>query len=198
MRIPHFQLSIGQVAWAINLGQKPSQVMLDQFNYLRQRGVPFSKEDLSAGSGNRILMNYDELIESGVALAAIDNGMKAGAVSKTLVGERSDLRKLYRQALRDQPEAALTASWVKSRGREIPLLGNELHLRLHDRYSETPGKIEVLESGAADAPQGALPFDMVERYPGYATHRLLPLTRLALQWVAWALEAPEIKPGPKA
>jgi len=29
------------------------------------------------------------------------------------------------------------------------------------------------------------------------TLALVPLSRLVLEWTAWALEAPEIKPGPK-
>ena len=37
----------------------------------------------------------------------------------------------------------------------------------------------------------------VERFAGEAPRRLLPLKRLMLQWVAWALEAPLTKPGRK-
>ena len=36
-----------------------------------------------------------------------------------------------------------------------------------------------------------------ERYPGSDFKTLLPLTRLVIELVAWAREAPEIKPGPK-
>jgi hypothetical protein len=37
---------------------------------------------------------------------------------------------------------------------------------------------------------------MTERYPGETARMLLPLTRLVFELVAWALEAPETKPGP--
>jgi hypothetical protein len=38
---------------------------------------------------------------------------------------------------------------------------------------------------------------VTERYPGSDFKTLLPITRLVLELVAWAREAPEIKPGPK-
>ena len=72
---------------------------------------------------------------------------------------------------------------------------NEIFLRLHDRYSERPGSCELV---AGD------PFDFLrqfatvtERYPGGEVRTLLPLTRLVIELVAWAREAPEIKPGRK-
>ena len=39
-------------------------------------------------------------------------------------------------------------------------------------------------------------FMLGEKYPGAKTRTLLPLTRLVLELVAWAAEAPEISPGP--
>jgi hypothetical protein len=36
---------------------------------------------------------------------------------------------------------------------------------------------------------------VTKKYPGGEVRTLLPLTRLVLELVAWAREAPEIKPG---
>jgi hypothetical protein len=38
---------------------------------------------------------------------------------------------------------------------------------------------------------------VTERYPGSDFKTVLPLTRLVIELVVWAREAPEIKPGPK-
>lgn len=197
MKIPRLHLSLGQIAWAINLGQAAPKHLLDRLNYLRQLGIPFTREERVAGSGNHLGYGYDDLIECGVALFALENGMKPADVSKVLVGERTRSRKNYRKALHDLPEPAMTAPWVKSRGRSVPLIDKEIWLRLHNRYSETPGVMEVLEFSSADLPAGASPFDPVERFADGLTFRLVPLTRMAVQWTAWALEAPEIRTGPR-
>ena len=72
---------------------------------------------------------------------------------------------------------------------------NEIFLRLHDRYSERRGSCELV---AGDPFAFLSQFARVtERYPGGETRTLLPLTRLVIELVAWAREAPEIKPGRK-
>jgi len=197
MKIPRLHLSLGQIAWAINLGEPAPRHLLDRLNYLRQLGIPLNRDQRGAGSGNRVPYDYDDLIECGVALFALENGMKPADVSKVLVGERSHSRKTYRKALKVLPEQALTDPWVKSRGKTVPMIADEVWLRLHNRYSETPGTMEVLGPADGDAPAGASLFDPVERFADGLTFRLVPLTRLAVQWTAWALEAPEIRTGPR-
>jgi hypothetical protein len=120
--------------------------------------------------------------------------MKPQDVSKFLVEQRKFLRQLYLKAFLDQPEQAIEAVWVKSRGRIVPLLGDEIFLRIHDRYSAAPGKIEMLRQDEIRSLSDL--FMLAEKYPGEKTRMLLPLTRLALELVAWAREAPETKPGP--
>ena len=121
--------------------------------------------------------------------------MKPREIVTLLVGNRKRLREIYRKAWSDQPEAAVASEWVKSRGRILPVLANEIVLRLHDRYSSAPGTIELLgqKDQIRDLSQLVVP---VETYPGEGARTLLPLTRLALELVAWAQEAPELKPGP--
>jgi hypothetical protein len=52
----------------------------------------------------------------------------------------------------------------------------------------------VLDIKASDLSQ-VLGFD--ELYPGEKARTLVPLRRLVLELVAWALEAPETRPGPQ-
>ena len=187
-------LTHGQVAWALARGPQPTPVLFDQLRYLRQLGVPFSKHELGGGRGNRIRYGFDQLIELGVALFGLQRGMAPREVAGILVEHRSELRRCYRDILTAQPEAAFEAEWVKSRGAMVPIM-NETFLRLHDRYSERRGSCELV---------GGDPFaflsqfaTVTERYPGGETRTLLPLTRLVIELVAWAREAPEIKPGRK-
>jgi hypothetical protein len=193
--LPDLHLTHGQVAWALSGGQPPTNQTLDQLRYLRQLGIPFTKEELGVGRGNRITYTYDHLIECGVALAGLRRGLRFREVAKILIEHRDHLRKTYRRAFEEQPPLALNAEWVKSRGKIRSLLENEIFLRLHDRFSEKPGEYEIVcpQEPGAESMIG----DIVERYPGGEIRPMLPLTHLVLELVAWALEAPIIKSGPK-
>jgi hypothetical protein len=185
-------LTHGQVAWVLSRGQPPSALLLDQLRYLRQLGVPFSKEELGGGRGNRIRYGFDHLIELGVALFGLQRGMAPREVVRILVEHRVELRRCYRDTGADLDTSAFEAEWVKSRGAVVPIM-NEICLRLHDRYSERPGTFELV---GGDAFAALMELETItETYPGGEVRTLLPLTRLIVELVAWAREAPEIKPG---
>jgi hypothetical protein len=191
---PSLNLTHGQALWVLSRGRPPERRLIDQVRYLRLLGTPFRKGELGTGRGNRVRYRYAHLIELGVGIWALERGMKPLEVAKFLVEQRKFLCDLYKKAFADQPEKAIEAEWVKSRGRLVPLLGEEVFLRLHDRYSEAAGKIEMLDQHEIKSLSEF--FVLAEKYPGEKTRTLLPLTRLALELVAWAREAPEIKPGP--
>jgi hypothetical protein len=190
-RIPKLQLSHGQAAWTLSRGRPADQEMLDRVRYLRQLGVPFDEAEAGRGRGHRVYYGFEELMEMGVALFAMRRGIPAKETAVMLTAHRSKLRHLYRKALRDQPHKAIEAPWVKSRGALAEPIAEEIFLRLHDGYSAKPGTIDVL------AAEDIFYFGPAERYPGEATRTLLPLTRLVLELVAWALDAPETRPGPQ-
>jgi hypothetical protein len=187
-------LTHGQVAWALARGQAPSAQLLDQLRYLRQLGVPFSEQELGGGRGNRIHYGFDHLIEMGVTLFGLQRGMAPRELARILVDHRAELRRCYRDTLVALPASAFEAEWVKSRGAVVPIM-NEIFLRLYDRYSERPGSFELVPG---DPFAALMQFATVtERYPGGEVRTLLPLTRLVIELVAWARQAPEIKPGRK-
>ena len=188
----NLSLTHGQVAWVLSRGQQPSTLLLDQLRYLRQLGVPFSKQELGGGSGNRIRYGFDHLIELGVALFGLQRGMAPREVAGILVEHRVEFRRLYRDTVTALPPGAFEAEWVKSGGEVVPIR-NEICLRLHDRYSEHKGTFELVPG---DAFAAMMEFkNITETYPGGEVRTLLPLTRLVVELVAWAREAPEIKPG---
>jgi len=187
-------LTLGQVAWALARGRPPSDQLIDQLRYLRQLEVPFSKAELGAGSSNRIRYGFDQLIELGVAVFGLERGMRPREIARILVDHRGEFRRLYRDTAAALPEDAFAAEWVKSRGAMVPLI-EETFLRLHDRYSERPGSFELVPGDSFDAFRQFAA--VTERYPGSDFKTVLPLTRLVTELVAWAREAPEIKPGPK-
>jgi len=185
-------LTHGQVAWVLARGQQPSALLLDQLRYLRQVGVPFSKQELGGGRGNRIRYGFEHLIELGVALFGLQRGMAPREVAQILVNHRVEFRRLYRDTVAALPAGAFEAAWVKGRGEVVPIR-NEICLRLHDRYSERPGTFELVPG---DAFAALMELEAItEKYPGGEIRTLLPLTRLVLELVAWAREVPEIKPG---
>jgi hypothetical protein len=126
-----------------------------------------------------LLHRYEHLIELGVAIWALERGMRPQEVAKFLVDHRKFLRQLYVKAFLDQPEQAIEADWVKSRGRIVPLLGGEIFLRIHDRYSAAPGKIEMLRQDEIRSLSDF--FMLAEKYPGEKTRMLLPLTLCLLK-----------------
>ena len=192
--VPSLNLSHGQVLWTLSRGTLPDSRLVDQVRYLRLLGVPFRKSELGKGRGNRLAYRYEHLIELGVGVWALERGMKPQEVAKYLIRQRKSLRQLYTKAFLEQPEPAIDAEWVKSRGRLVPILDDEIFLRIHDRYSTAPGKIELVQQDEINQLSEVLA--LAERYPGEKTRTLLPLTRLSLELVAWAREAPETQPGP--
>src|SRR5258707_410399 len=117
---PSINLSHGQVLWTLSRGILPDSRLVDQVRYLRLLGVPFRKAELGKGRGNRLLYRYEHLIELGVGVWALERGMKPQEVAKSLIGQRKFLRQLYVRTFLEQPEQAIEAKWVKSRGRVVP------------------------------------------------------------------------------
>jgi hypothetical protein len=192
-RVPRFRLSLGQLVWALNRGRPASARLRNEVRYLRQLGVPHAEDAVGEGRGNRIFYGFDELIECGVALYAIHRGMKIADAAGLLIKERATFCRLYRDAFLKQSEAALSADWVKSRGRISTFIDEECFLRVHNRYSERPGSYEVVTP--ANSVQGAEFFSMVEKFADDDSRVLVPLKKLVLELVAWAKDAPEIRPG---
>lgn len=193
---PKLSLSYGQMLWAACYGMGPDQRTRDQLRYLRALGIPEGATGKTLGSGNQLNYGFDDLVELGLGLTALGLGMRPADIGMVLVGQRDDMRPLYREAWSQIPDAALTAPWVKSRGPMGVLIDNEYFIRLHDRYSDTPGTFELLGPNGAEDRQAL--FAPVERIGGQPPRRVLPLKRLMIQWVAWALEAPAIRTGPKS
>jgi hypothetical protein len=192
-RVPKFQLSLGQLCWALNLGRPASARLRNEIRYLRQLGVPHAEERVGEGRGHRIRYGFDELIECGVALYAIRRGMKIADAAKLLITERVAFRRLYRDAFLKQSEEALSADWVKSRGRIITFIDEEFFLRVHDRYSEKSGSYDLVTP--QNNVQAVEFFSLVERFGGDDHRVLVPLKKTVIELVAWAQDAPEIRPG---
>lgn len=193
---PHFELSYGQLLWAINHGRDPGQVLKDQARYLRRMDIPPTAGREAAGSGKRITYDFNDLVELGLALVALDYGFRPQEISAGLVGNRQLMRKLYAQAWREIPDETLHDDWVKSRGRVMAMSEEDYFVRLHNRRSEKFGTIDF--SGPQETKDGILPFQPIERFSTGAPVRLIPLKQHLIPWVAWAMEAPVIKPGPPA
>jgi hypothetical protein len=191
--IPRLQLTHGQVAWALCGGQPPDRRTLDALRYLRQLEVPFTEEEMGVGRGHRLSYGYDHLIECAVAMYAIRRGMKPRQAAGFLVAERKTLRTLYRSTFRDIPEAAFKAEWVKSRGQIKAVQDQEQFIRLHARYADTSGHIESMTLEEAITYQANVT-DLVERYQN-AIYPLVPLRRVILENLTWALIAPVTPPG---
>lgn len=191
--IPHLNLTHGQVAWSLCSGRPPDRRTLDSLRYLRQLGVPFTDEELGIGRGNRLTYGFDHLTECAVAMYAIRRNMKPRKGAGFLVSEREALRQLIRGEFSKCPDTALDEPWVKSRGNIRPVDLDEYFIRLHERYADVDGKIEAMTMEEVITFEASLG-DLVERYPD-GVYPLVPLRRVVLEAVAWALVAPVTPPG---
>ena len=190
--IPRLALTHGQVAWALCAGQPPDKVTLDRLRYLRQLNVPFAQDEAGGGRGNRLTYRFDHLIECAIAVWSLRRGTKPRAAAEFLIAERTGLRKFFREHFKAMPDAALTAEWVKSRGRIVPTMVDEIYLRLHARSGET-GTLKAMTLDEVLMFKAAIG-DQVEQY-GNEIQALVPLRRVMLEAVAWALIAPVTPPG---
>ena len=186
-RTAHSDLSLnhGQVAWVTSGGMPPSLQMRSHLHYLRRLGVPFEAWELGKGRGNLMHYGFDHLIELGVALFCLHWGMRPGETATLLVANRAKLRALYRRAWIEQLSSTTDEPCVKSRSPLVPVVCDELFLRIiHDRHSKAPGNFEVLQIRN---------FDLLVSEKHQVDASILPLTRLVLEFMALAREAPEIK-----
>jgi len=196
--IDSLRLTFGQVAWALCAGTTPDQITLDRFRHLRQLGVPFAEDEQGAGSGNWQTYGFDQLIECAVGIYAIRQRFKPTDVAKIQVGDRRTLRKLARETFLSLRRPALADPWVKSRWAiKPPILGDEQFLRLHDKVTDKSGTYDIATLEELQANPLFSFGDLVERFPNGETLPLVPLKRVMLQAVAWALDAPGTKPGPQ-
>jgi hypothetical protein len=194
MELPDLELSYGQLLWAIHYGRDPDQMLKDRARYLRQMDIPAAAAREADGSGKRISYDFFDLIELGLAVTSLDLGFRPKEISAGLVGNRLQMRKQYADVWGEIPDLALQADWVRSRGRITPFFEEESFVRLHDRRSEKFGNIDFVSFEEAN--EKLPPFEPVERFENEPPRRLIPLKRVMIQWVAWAQEAPIMKPGP--
>jgi hypothetical protein len=186
-------LTHGQLVWAVGYGRDPDQVLKDQIRYLRLLGIPPTVNAKASGSGKRIRYDFYDLVELGLAVTALGLGSRPKDFAAVLAGNREAMRKVYADAWRELPDEAIKADWVQSRGQSNVMLGDEKYIRLHDRRSSEWGKFDVV--GPEDVGPNLGILEPIERFANEPPRRVLPLKRLMLQWAAWALEAPDIKPG---
>lgn len=197
MKIPKLKLSLGQLAWAINLGQEVPKIKRDQLNYLRKLGIPHQATVNPPGSGNRVTYGYEDLVECGLALYLFNHGMRPADISNALLKEPTLMKDLYQDAISEHPEGYLDQPWIRSQGKQVAMNVADIYVTVRGRYAENPGKIEriVKQDAAVDLMSNIL--DMVQQTTDGNMKIMVPLSSLALQWTYWALRAPKTRTGPK-
>ena len=194
--LPNLELTLGQVLWALGEGCEPDNLLTDQVRYLRQLGIPRKSADAAKGSGNHIRYDFHDLVELGLALTGLRLRFKPKDIKTAITDDRDRLHHAIDLAWRELPDTALQDSWVKSRGASKLEFHNELFLRLHDRHSAQWGQLDLIGPDD-DLKSGRKLFDAIERTPDGTILDLIRIKQSIVPWVAWALEAPGIRTGPK-
>ena len=200
IRVPRLRLSFGQLSWAIARGQEPTDELKARLRYLRQLGIPVGDGEpgRGAGQGRRIEYDFYDLIETGVAVEALRLRIKPQDV-QMLVRQRRACRHIFRQAYERVVPGAWEAPWIRERSAHQQIfMADDVLLRLHDRFDQNPGTISVVGLDNSLPDTGLPPGTSVEVLPGQAPAVLISVTRLILELVTWAKEAPATRPGPKS
>ena len=193
---PQLSLTQGQLLWAVSEGREPDALLRDQVRYFRQLGIPKKSAEEANGSGNHIRYEFHDLVELGLALTGLRLRFKPRDIKAVLDVDRERMRNAVELAWRELPDGVLEDSWVKSRGKSTVEFGDELYLRLHDRRSAKWGRLDFVGPND-DLNTGRKPFDAIERMPDGQIYDVIKIKQSMVPWVAWALEAPSIKTGPK-
>lgn len=191
--LPDLALSHGQLLWAVSLGRDPSEEVRDRVRYLRLKGIPRPELAEGPGSGHQYVYTFDDLILVGLGLLALADGYKPGKLREYLVEERQRFLNIVHEAWLDLPEDILGDPVCKSRDAHSIMYEYEFYVRLSGRSRQEDGRLEfvpmLLEPNA--------PPEMVELVPGELPAKLYPLKQWMPRWVAWALDAPQVRRGPK-
>lgn len=193
--LPDLNLTQGQLLWALGHGQDAKTSLKNQVRYLRQLGIPKNSAEQVSGPGNCIRYDFHDLVELGLGVTALKHRFKPKDISAVLVDGREDMRRAIEMAWREMSGEQISANWIKSRGTIVPLRVDDFYLRLHERRTEKWGQVDIV--GTDQVKPGLEVFTPIEIFEDGEVKVLFPLQTLMLPWVAWALEAPSIRTGPK-
>jgi hypothetical protein len=189
LQIPSLSLSLGQLLWAVSLGQEPSPEVRDRARYLALQGIPRPATDPGPGRGQRIVYDFDDLILVGLALLALAEGYKPRVMKDYLVLQRDRFIGVSQVVWESLPEGILEDPDTLKRNSFL-LYEDDYYVRLSGRGRGEPAKLEFI------FPDAGPPY-MAEVMPGQEPAKVFPLKFWMPKWVAWALRAPAKNPGPK-
>lgn len=193
--LPELSLSHGQLLWALSLGKEPDRILKAQVRYLRLLGIPATGHDAAPGSGNALRYDFYDLVDLGVAVRALHLRCRPKDIAAVLVNNRDDFHRQVTEVWKEYPEGILSQSWVRRGLQFAPIFENFAFVRIHDRRSEKWGELDFAWSGDEHLQTDLL--DPIERFDDGESRALIPLTKLMAPWVAHALDAPELRRGPK-
>lgn len=193
--LPELSLSHGQMLWALGHGRAADDTLKDQVRYLRQLGIPTNSSLQAPGRGNRVRYGIHDLIELGLAMTGLRYRFRPKDIQAVLQDDREQLRLHTIFAWGEQPDDILEQDWVKSRQSPDMIIRPEIYLRMHDRRRKSGGHLEILGTERAAPGEGILM--PVEVFEDGEYRLIIPVMLLSIPWIAWALEAPSIRTGPK-
>ena len=194
--VPALALTHGRALWVLGALGFSDGISAQTFNYyiksLRKLGIPFVRGESGLGTGRLAHYSYDHMMELGVALTLRVYGILPDPVVAGLIRFRQDFYALYHQAYLDATDGLGAPVRVHARGQaEVRMSG--VYLDMQIRYVRG----QILEFGP---PRAVSPFDALRLFA--ATKRVgrphvpLNLSALALDVVASAQRAPNIRRGP--
>ncbi len=194
--LPNVQLTHGRALWVFGALGFSDGISPQTFNYyiksLRKLGIPFVRGETGLGTGRLARYSYDHMMELGVALTLRVYGILPDPVVAGLIRYRQDFYAFYRQAYLQASRGLGAPVQVLAKG-HVEFCMSGIYLDLQIRYTRG----HILKFGP---PRVVSPLDALRLFAGTRSvgqpHVPFNLSALALDVVAFAQQAPNIRRGP--
>lgn len=199
MRDPfeHNRMNFGQMAFAIALGRKPDQTVLDNLRYLRQLGVPYAPGQ-TPGSGHWLQYGFNPMFECAFGLEWLKWGLRPRQIAQISIEERKHVLGIGRRALEDLDEDLILGTALAPGERLAVDPAHELFAVLDKGREGREYTYSLVEATPEDPyPKPGLIYDdLSSRGAGLYTPSV-PLYRLVGTLLIHARNAPVTRPGRK-
>jgi hypothetical protein len=197
--IDDIALSHGQARWVVihlNLRVGDDELMFDSYlKGLRSGGLPFSSEELGIGAGHNLTYRYEHLMELAVCLYLRTQAVPLNDISRLLVGQRSSLRSLLRQAYLER-ESGLGATRVVEIAGPVKVERRISGCHLSFMANHASSGILITAKARLLGPVEAFDHLMGE-HDGFYPRPPVPVSELASRVVKLAAGVPVIRRGPR-
>ena len=171
-------------------GREPAKSLVARVRYLRQLGIPFADGAQGTGRGVRVLYDFYQFIELGVAWEAVRQRIEPSLL-EPLIADRKLFKNVYDEAY---AELAAHPSLFEDDPYTRSMFGSDFYIQFSDQNSKEPGTVTL---ALPDPKKGRKFGDLVGTKADGTEYVIVALKTVMLSLLKLAKIAPPTRPGPK-